>query len=106
MHPGHDSIVHLPTRGLEPSEACAVLAFFMLLTVGLLAIPLCMYWDARYAFVSLAALVALCLLARTVHERRRDTVLWTSLTVSLPVRRATEEEERLLRDRRRDPNSV
>ncbi|XP_077536524.1 uncharacterized protein LOC144148872 isoform X2 [Haemaphysalis longicornis] len=102
-----DASAHPSMRGWELREACTVLAFFVLLTVGLLAIPLCIYWDTRYAFVTLAALVALCLLARTVHERQRDAVLWTSLTISLPVGPPTEEEEHLLRrDRRRDHNSV
>lgn len=82
-----------------------MLAFFVLLLVGLLGVPLCIYWDTRCAFVSLAALVALCLLARTVHERQRDAALWTSLTASLPVQRSTEEGTRLLRDKC-DHNSV
>ncbi|XP_077503754.1 uncharacterized protein LOC144114120 [Amblyomma americanum] len=90
-----------PSGDWDLEDVCTVLGVALLLVVGLLGLPLCLYWDTRCVLLTIGSLVVLCFVARAVHERRRGTAAlrerdhWLSLTASFLVRHSSEEREPL-----------
>lgn len=98
-----------PLQAPEPSgewdleDVCTVLGVISLLVLGAVGMPLCIYWDSRCILLTIGALVALCIMARVVHERRAAAHhmrhRWLSLTTSFLVQHSPQEGEPLTSSR-------
>ncbi|KAL1431713.1 hypothetical protein MTO96_013821 [Rhipicephalus appendiculatus] len=84
-------------------DVCTVLGAISLLLVGAVGVPLCFYWDSRCVLLTIGSLVALCIIARVVHERRTAAChmrhRWLSLTTSFLVQHSPQEREPLTSSR-------
>lgn len=89
-----------PSGDWDLEDVCTVLGAISLLLVGLVGVPLCFYWDSRCVLLTIGSLVALCIMARVVHERRAAAhharQHWLSLTTSFLVQHRTQEHEPLI----------
>ncbi|XP_065292779.1 uncharacterized protein [Dermacentor albipictus] len=89
-----------PSGEWDLEDVCTVLAAISLLLVALVGVPLCFYWDSRCVLLTIGSLVALCIMARVVHERRAAAHHarhhWLSLTASFLVQQSPQEREPLV----------
>ncbi|XP_075556043.1 uncharacterized protein LOC142588318 isoform X1 [Dermacentor variabilis] len=89
-----------PSGEWDLEDVCTVLAAISLLLVALVGVPLCFYWDSRCVLLTIGSLVALCIMARVVHERRAAANHarhhWLSLTASFLVQQSPQERDPLV----------